>query len=218
MDAHARAAPNAALEKEWWLRSLAVFQSPTSVFAWLRDDSDEQASARQEPVIALVFLAGIAANLSTTVTGRLLDDPAIDGLLVAVLAFLGGGLYGAATYWIGGAAVYLGARAAGGEGSYRRARHLLAFAAAPLVLSLLVVWPLRLALYGADVFRTGGADAEGPGRWVFETVEAALFLWALGLLVLGVRVVHEWPVVRSLGALALAALALIAFGLVYALV
>jgi hypothetical protein len=206
-------AARAGLEKQWWLRTLAVLQSPTAVFAWLRDDSDEQAGARQEPVLALVLLGGIAANLATSATGRLLDDPAIDSLLVAVLAFLGGGLYGAATYWIGGGAIYLGARAAGGEGSYRRARHVLAFAAVPLALSLLVVWPLRLAAYGSDVFRTGGSDT-GAGQWVFDALEAAFFVWAAVLLVVGVRVVHAWPIVRALGALALAAFALLALALV----
>ena len=210
-------APAASLERQWWLRLFAVFQSPSSVFAWLRDDSDEQAGARQEPILALVLLAGIAANLSTNATGTLLDDPAIDGLLVAVLAFLAGSLYGAASYWIGGAAVYFGARAAGGQGSYRRARHVLAYAAAPVALSLFVVWPLRLALYGSDAFRSGGADA-GAGTWAFAALEGAFFLWAFGLLVLGLSVVHGWSLVRSLGALALAALALLIFGLLFALI
>ena len=215
-----KAAPAAAKEsreKDWWLRALAVFQSPTSVFAWLRDDSDEQATARQEPVLALVLLAGIAAVLVSPTTRGLLNDPARDALVVAVLVFLSGGLYGLATYWIGGGAIYLGARAAGGEGSYRRARHVFAFALAPLVLSLLLVWPLRLAFYGDDVFRSGGADESGTARWVFAALDLGLFAWAAVLLVLGIRTVHEWPLVRTLGALALAAFALLAFGVAFSL-
>ena len=42
---------------------------------------------------------------------------------------------------------------AGSLGTYRRARHILAFAAVPLALSL-SVWPVRLAIYGTDVWRS----------------------------------------------------------------
>jgi hypothetical protein len=196
-------------ERQWWLRTLAVFQSPRAVFAALRDDSDEQATARQEPIIAIVLLAGIAGILSAGATGKLLDDPAIDGLLVAVLAFLTGALYGAVSYWIGGLFLHAGLRGAGGQGSFRRTRHVLAFAAAPLALSLFVVWPLRLAIYGSDTFRTGGSD-EGLGPVVFEAVTGGFVLWSVALLVLGVSVVHGWAWVRALVAVALAVLAVAA--------
>jgi hypothetical protein len=205
----------ASAEKEWWLRALAVFQSPSAVFAALRDDSKAQADARQEPVLALILLGGIAGVLTTPTSAGLLDGPEFDGLLAAVVLFLAGGLYGVATYWIGGGALHLGVRAAGGESSYRQARHVLAFAAAPLVLLLLVVWPLRLAVYGGDVFRSGGADEGGAARWVFGAFELGVFAWAASFLVLGVRAVHGWPLVRSLGGIVLALLVLILLGLVF---
>ena len=56
--------------------------------------------------MAIVGLAGIASVLWTSVAGRLLDDPAIDGLLVAVWAFIGGAIYGLAVYFAVGAALY----------------------------------------------------------------------------------------------------------------
>src|SRR2546421_2865291 len=111
----------------------------------MRDDSDEPAEARQEPVIALVWLAGIVTVLWSPVASTLLNDPERDGLTVAVWAFFGGGLYGIAGYWLAGVLVHGAAQAAGGEGSYRQARHIVAFAAAPLGLSLLI-WPARLSL------------------------------------------------------------------------
>jgi hypothetical protein len=196
-------------EREWWLRTLAVFQSPRAVFGALRDDSEEQATARQEPIIAIVLLAGIAGILSAGATGRLLDDPAIDRLLVAVLAFLTGALYGAVSYWMGGLFLHVGLRGAGGKGSFRRSRHLLAFAAAPLALSLFVVWPLRLAIYGSDTFRTGGDD-QGLGPLVFDAVTGAFVLWSAVLLVLGVSAVQGWAWTRALVAVALAVLAVAA--------
>jgi hypothetical protein len=209
--------PASTPERDWWLRVLAVFQAPRVVFAGLRDDADEQATARQEPVMALVILAGMGAILVTNATRSLLDNPEVDRLLVLVLVFLAGALYGTAAYWIGGGALYLGVKAAGGDETYRRARHLLAFAAGPIALSLLVLWPLRLAIYGSDLFRSGGGD-EGAGAWVFLAFEVAFFAWALVLIVYGIRVVHEWPLVRSLGALVLAALALVALGIVPSLI
>ena len=214
MDAELRASTP---ERDWWLRVLAVFQAPRAVFAGLRDDSDEEATARQEPVLALVILAGMGAILVTNATGSLLDNPEVDRLIVLVLVFLAGALYGAAAYWIGGGALYLGVKAAGGDETYRRARHLLAFAAGPIALSLLVLWPLQIAIYGSDLFRSGGGD-EGTGAWVFLALEIAFFAWALVLIVYGIRVVHEWPLARSLGALVLAALALVALGIVPSLI
>jgi hypothetical protein len=194
-------------EREWWLRTLAIFQSPRPVFRALRDDSDEEAAARSEPVLAIVFLAGIAGVLSARETGRLLDYWEVDAVLVAVVTFLSGGIYAFVTYWLGGALLHLGIRAAGGEGSYRRSRHVLAFSAAPLALSLLLLWPVRLAVYGGDSFRQGGAD-EGTGDWIFTGLSIAFAVWAGVLLVLGVGVVQRWTIGRAAVSVALIALTL----------
>jgi hypothetical protein len=198
------------LDREWWLRTLAIFQSPRAVFAALRNNDPADAEARQEPVLALILLAGMGAILVAPSTGRLLNESIADNsmTLVAVLVFITGGLYGVATYWIGGAVLYVGLRGAGSKGSYLRARHILAFAAAPLVLGLVFVWPVRIAIYGSDLFRTGGSD-HGTGNVVFETVLAAIGLWAVGLLIYGISVVERWSIVRALVAVALVVLSLL---------
>jgi hypothetical protein len=194
-------------ERAWWLRSLLVLQAPRPVFAALRDDSDESAGARQEPVTALVFLAGIAGILSSGVGGELLDDQDFDRLLVPFWVVFAGAAQGFGTYWIGGGLLQLVLRGLGASGTYRRSRHLLAFAAAPLALSLFLLWPLRLAIFGSDLFREGGEDT-GAANAVFEVGAAAFAAWALGLLVVGVRVVHGWSWGRAVGACALAGLVL----------
>jgi hypothetical protein len=200
----------AALDREWWLRTLAIFQAPRAVFATLRNNDPADAEARQEPVLALVLLAGMAGVLVAPSTGRLLNESIADNstTLVAVLVFITGGLYGTATYWIGGAVLYVGLRGAGSKGSYLRARHILAFAAAPLVLGLVFVWPVRIAIYGSDLFRTGGSD-EGNGNVLFEVVLLAIGLWAVGLLIYGISVVERWSIVRALVAVALVVLSLL---------
>jgi hypothetical protein len=196
-------------ERRWWLRALAVFQSPQPVFAALRDESPREAEAREEPILAVIILAGIAAILLAPETGRLLDEDLVgDSIAVlAVLIFLTGAIYGVFAYWIGGAFLYIGVRGAGSRGSYRRARHILTFAAIPTVLGLLLVWPVRLVVYGTDSFRSGGDD-EGIGPLLFDLAEGAFVLWSLGLLVYGIAVVERWRLLRGAVAVSLAVLAI----------
>jgi hypothetical protein len=197
-------AESRADERAWLLRALLVLQSPRSVFAALRDDSDEAAEARQDAAGALVWLAGIAAVLATTVAGKLLDDVEIDGALVAVWAFLAGGLYGFTLYLVVGKVLHVALRRLGSRGSFRRARHLLAFAAAPIALALFLYWPVRIALYGGDAFRSGGADGSTTGTgvaWIFY----GFVVWALALLLVGVRTVHGWTWGRSAAGVGFAA-------------
>jgi hypothetical protein len=197
-------------ERRWWLRAFAVFQSPRPVFAALRDESPREAEAREEPILAVIILAGIAAILLAPETGRLLDEDLVgDSIAVlAVLIFLTGAIYGVFAYWIGGAFLYIGVRGAGSRGSYRRARHILVFAAIPTVLGLLLVWPVRLVVYGTDSFRSGGDD-EGIGPLLFDLAEGAFVLWSLGLLVYGIAVVERWRLLRGAVAVSLAVLAIL---------
>ncbi len=185
MAAPARAGGAPADERLWLARAVLVLVRPREVLAGLRDDSLDAARARGEAVLALVLLAGIASVLWTPVAGRILNDVALDWLDVAVWAFLGGGIYAVVLYFLGGLLLQWLARVAGWI-SYRQARHLLAFAAAPVALSLFLVWPVRLAVYGEDVFRSGGSD-RGAGDWAFVAVELAFVVWALALLVVGLR-------------------------------
>jgi hypothetical protein len=188
--------------REWWLRTLLVLQRPRPVFVALRDDSKESMSDRAEPVLLVILLAGIAGVLSTRSAGQLMDDGDYDNLLVAVWAFLAGGVYGIFGYFAFGAILHGGGRALGSQGTYRRARHVLAFAATPIALSL-VLWPIKLAVYGDALFRSGGSDHSAGSR-VFDVLELAFLLWAAALLVIGVRAVHGWTWARATAACALA--------------
>ena len=209
----AEAQAGASGGREWFLRTLLVLQRPGAAFAGLRDDSEESAEARQEPLLAVLWLAGIAGVLAAPVAQTLLDDPARDGLVVAVWAFIAGGFSGALGYWLFGAFVYVAARVLGGQGSYRRARHLVGLAAVPIAVSLLVIWPIAIAVYGGDLFREGGRDS-GSGGLLLGWVEAAVGLWCVALLAVGIRTVHGWTWSRSLATLALAAAPVVLYVLV----
>ena len=190
-------------DKEWFLRALLVLQSPRPVFAALRDDSDDAAGGRQDVAAALVWLAGISAVLATSVASTLLDDVEIDGALLAVWAFIAGGIYGFFLYYAVGKVFHVALRRLGSRGSFRRARHVLAFAVTPLALALFVYWPTRIAIYGGDLFRSGGEDGHGAGvllAWLFY----AFVLWSFALLLVGVHTVHGWTWGRSLAGVAFA--------------
>jgi Yip1-like protein len=198
-------------EREWWRRVPRVLTAPGEVFAALRNDDPDDVVARQEPVLLLVLLVGMAGVVMSPRWSTLLDEPDVDGwLIVAVLTFIAGGLYGAVGYFLVGGALHLGARGMGAEGRFRLARHVLAFACVPLALAFVAVLPLRLLAFGGDTFRSGGSDDGVLGGLVL-TLQLGLLAWTLALLLVGVRVVYGWTWLRAAGALALLALFLGAF-------
>jgi hypothetical protein len=203
-------------DRAWWLRVPAVLVSPRPVFFALREDDPDDVAARSEPVLLLVLLSGMATVLATPTAGALLDKQEYDALLVAVWAFVAGGIYGAVGYFLFGFALFFGTRLLGSLGDFRRERQIVGLALAPLALSLLVLLPVRLALYGGDTFRASGPD-EGTGETVLLAVQLAFVAWSLALLLLGVKVVHGWGWLRSLGAIGAGAALLAAIVGVFAM-
>ncbi len=194
--------------RAWWLRVPAVLLSPRPVFFALRDDDPDDVAARSEPLLLVIWLAGMASVLATPTAADILDDPEYDTILLAIWTFIAGGLYGFVGYFVLGLALLFGARLLGSVGDFRRARQTVGFALVPLAASLLLVLPLRLAIYGGDTFRGGGTD-EGSGERMLLAVQLAFVMWSLVLLVVGVRVTHGWTWLRT-GAAILAAAALLA--------
>jgi hypothetical protein len=223
-----RAQALSALEREWWLRALRVLVRPRDVFAELRDDSRDAAAARQDPIAAIAYVAGISIFLATPTAAHMADEVSLDALLGLVEVLFAGLLVAFQNFWIVGAILALGVRAAAplqqsvanplkAHASYRQCRHIVGLAAMPFVLELVTAWPVRLALYGSDLFSTGGSDA-GTGDKVFHGIDGAFLAWSVLLLLVGVRVVHEWTWLRSLAALSVAVVFLgLAIAAVFAL-
>ena len=159
--------------RDWWLRTLLVLVAPRPVFVALRDESEESISDRTEPVLAIVLLAGFALALASQAARH------YGGLDLLVWTFVAGAITGGVAYWFFGAVLYWATRALGSLGSYRRARHVLAFAGVPLAVSLLVT-PI--------------------GLHRFSYAFLVFVLWSAALLVVGVRAVHGWAWPRALAA------------------
>jgi hypothetical protein len=173
-------------QRLWWRRLPLVLMRPHEVFAALRSTDEDDEAARQEPVLLVVLVAGMAGAVLSPAWREVLDQPDVDGLAALVLTFVVGGAEGAVAYFLVGAALHLGTRGMGNPGRFRTTRHIFAFSAVPLALSLAVVAPAALLAYGGDWFRLGGAD-EGAGGDVLLGIGLAFVAWSAGLLVVGLR-------------------------------
>jgi hypothetical protein len=163
-------------EWAWARRAALVLARPREVFEALRDDSAETAGERQDVVVVLAFVGGVATALATARTGAL-DD--LDALEKLVWIFATGFAYGFVGYWVLGWALAFVVPRLGGGGSRRRTRHVLAFALAPLVFAL-------------------------PSWLAFSPLLVPLAAWSLGLVVFGLAVVQRWSYARAGAAVGLA--------------
>ena len=99
------ASPELAPSRAWWLRVPAVLLSPRSVFFALREEDEDDVAARSEPLLLVIWLAGMASVLATPTAADILDDPEYDTVLLVVWTFIAGGLYGVVGYFVLGLAI-----------------------------------------------------------------------------------------------------------------
>jgi len=214
-DAEAFSGSDAAQARveRWWRLVPRLLTRPVEVFVALREDDESDVEARSEPILAIVIVAGMAGILLTPAWGTLLDEESLDWLVLAVVTFIGGILYGAAGYFLLGFVVWLGARGVGVDTRARKTRQVVGFAALPLALSIVITLPAIVLAFGSDWFRTGGSD-DGSGRFIVISVGLAFALWSLGLLAVGLRTTFELPWRGVVGALALAGVIVAVFAVV----
>jgi hypothetical protein len=130
-------------------------------------DDSDESAADRQDVVVGLAFAGGVAVALVTVR---FEDVGVPEKVIGILA--SGLAIGFTGYWVLGWALGFVVPRLGGGGSRRRTRHVFAFALVPLVLALplWLVWPPLLIPLGA---------------------------WSLGLLILGLRVVHRWSYARS---------------------
>jgi hypothetical protein len=178
-----RALRTQGLVAAWWRRLPRVVWRPGEVLTALRVTDEDDMAARQEPILAVVLLAGMTAVL--LMGGTIVVDASVDGLVAAALTFVGGGLYGAAGYFVLGLGVWIGVRGANGVVAFVQARHLVATSAVPIALSFFVVAPVVAIAYGVDYFRGES------GSTAVLALGLPFVAWAAGLLVAGLRVTYR---------------------------
>jgi hypothetical protein len=201
------------VEREWWSRLPRLLVAPSEVFAELRDESREAGDARQEPLVAVALLAGVAMFIGLVAVEPPFRSTDYDfsAFNLVLESILGGALVALSNFWFGGALVYLGTRGLGALSGYRLARHIAGLATAPFVLLLVSSMPVRLALYGTDLFKAEGRDA-GAGGDLFVAIDALVLVWTLALLLVGIRVTQRWSWGRAAAALGVAGLFAILLG------
>lgn len=192
--------------RRWWRLLPRMVTAPAGVFAELREDDEDDVAGRQEPILAIIILAGMAGAVLTPTWGKLLDEGSVDTLVAAVLTFIGGAAAGTVAYVIIGLALWVGIRGAGSLEPARLVRQTLAFASVPIALSFFVTVPVALVAFGGDYFRSGGSD-DGVGHAVVVGIGLAFVTWSIVLLTLGLRVALELPWRGVLVAMSLASVA-----------
>ncbi|MBM3676965.1 MAG: YIP1 family protein [Actinobacteria bacterium] len=195
-----------AASRRWWRLLPRLLTAPATVFRALREDDEDDVAARQEPLLAIVLLAGMGGAVLTPTWGRLLDDGSIDGIVAVVLTFIGGSAAGVVVYVLVSLALWIGIRGAGSLEPARRARQVAGFSALPIALSLFVTVPVALIAFGGDFFRSGGSD-EDVGRAIVVALGLAFVAWSLVLLAIGLRTAMRLPWRGVAVALGLAAVA-----------
>lgn len=202
-----------AVERSWWGRLPRMLFAPAEALAELGDESREAADARQEPLVAMTILAGVAMFIGLVAVEPpfTTTDTGVSAFNLVLESILGGALVALSNFWFGGALVYLGTRGLGALSGYRLARHLAGLATAPFLLLLVSSVPVRFALYGTDVFKAGGRDA-GAGGDVFVAIDALFLVWTLALLLIGIRVTQRWSWGRAVAALSVTVLFAILLG------
>jgi hypothetical protein len=183
----------------WWRRVPRMLWRPREVLVALRETDEDDEAARQEPILAVVLLAGMTAVL--LMGGTLVDDRTVDGLVAASVTFIAGALYGAAGYFVLGLGVLIGVRGANGQSAFRQARHLVAYSAVPIAASFFLVAPAIGLLYGVDYFR--GMAPSSSGR-VVAALGLPFVAWSAGLLVAGLWLTYRLSRVGLATAVALA--------------
>jgi hypothetical protein len=209
--AAARGLATGAAARRWWRRLPRLITDPVQVFVALRDEDEDDVVARQEPLLAIVLLAGMGGAVITPTWGTILDEDEVDGWSAVVLTFIGGSLAGAVVYFLLGVALWVGLRGAGSLGRARLARQVAGFSAIPIALSLFVTVPVALIAFGSDFFRSGGSD-NGAGHSAVVAIGLAAVAWSIALLSVGLRTTLRlpWRGVATVIALAAVAIAVIA--------
>lgn len=149
-------------------------------------------------VFLLVSLSGIAAFFCYA-WYRNLEQNFENFFFLAAMSLLLGPLIGLVIFGTCSVAIHQLGIKFGGRGTLRNSFAALAYSLVPIVLSLVVVFPVEVAVFGFSFFGTNpGPMVISPGPYMMLlALNGLAIVWSLFLILEGITVVHSLGRVRA---------------------
>lgn len=167
-------------------------------------------------VTGLLVLGGIARAVDRASQHNYGDRTSTLTLLLT--AFIMGGATGWISYYAYGWGMSATGRWLGGRADSEQFRTVLAWSLVPTVVALVLVIP-QAFIFGDDLFRSEPTDTSAfaeNARLVFGLVDIVMAVWAVIILICGVRLLQGFSVGRALANILLPAVVIIGVILAFA--
>lgn len=182
---------------------VSIWRQPTATLRYIL------AQCPDKYVTVLLVLGGIARAVGRASQQNMGDRNSTAGILL--MAVLMGGLTGWITYYVYAWGMRLAGEWLGGHASSEQLRTVLAWALIPTVVGLVLTIP-QAVIFGDDLFRSTPTDTSAfaeNARLAFGLAEVVLAVWAVVILVCGLRLVQGFSVGRALANMVLPGLVVV---------
>ena len=170
-----------------------IWTQPGRVFAFIN------ANHYDKYLYVLLFFAGIARAFSRASMNNLGDKWSIE--MIIAIAIVGGGLFGWISFYIYAALLSWTGKWLKGEGNTQSILRILAYAMIPSIVALLFLIP-QIGYYGNEIFKSSGDISSAgvlPNILVYGSffMEIVLGIWTILLSVIGISVVQNLSITKS---------------------
>lgn len=185
--------PDRALEMNDREIFTRIWTQPGRVFAFIN------ANHYDKYLYVLLFFAGIARAFSRASMNNLGDKWSIE--MIIAIAIVGGGLFGWISFYIYAALLSWTGKWLKGEGNTQSILRILAYAMIPSIVALLFLIP-QIGYYGNEIFKSSGDISSAgvlPNILVYGSffMEIVLGIWTILLSVIGISVVQNLSIAKS---------------------
>ena len=185
--------PDRALEMNDREIFTRIWTQPGRVFAFIN------ANHYDKYLYVLLFFAGIARAFSRASMNNLGDKWSIE--MIIAIAIVGGGLFGWISFYIYAALLSWTGKWLKGEGNTQSILRILAYAMIPSIVALLFLIP-QIGYYGNEIFKSSGDISSAgvlPNILVYGSffMEIVLGIWTILLSVIGISVVQNLSITKS---------------------
>lgn len=143
-------------------------------------------------VLFLVYITGIVMSLNLSLNTASGDSRSIGFIIIQALirgilfGFLGWFIFSGLIYWVG--------KMFNGTGSFKRVRTTYAWAQIPMLVQLIILWPLNYLVFGNELFTSQQVFLTVPMmalNLVTMILEFILIIWSLVMISRSVSVGHH---------------------------